>query len=377
MRRSPGFARKAVATLALSLTLLPTGLLAQGTPAQTPAQTQPAGAESAGPQVGAAAPTFALKDQNDKLHKLSDYKGKTVVLAFYPKDDTPGCTAQMCALRDAMPQLKAKGVVVLGISVQDTASKKAFAAKYKLNFPVLADTDTSVAKAYGVLGASGVAERITFVIGPDGTLQHVDRATRLARQDGKLLSDHATALALMLSSDWKVELGKPVPSFTLSNYDGTRVTSTSNKHDLTVLVFVSTKCSFSNDYNARLVKFAADYATRGTKHVRVIGINANADERVDAIARHASEKGLTYPIVRDEGNRIADRFQAQKTPEVWVIDQRGVVRYHGAIDDHFDETQVKVNYLASAVNALLEGKEPGVKDTPPQGCSIKRERRRA
>jgi thioredoxin-dependent peroxiredoxin len=299
-----------------------------------------------------------------------------VVLAFYPKDDTPGCTAQMCALRDALPQFADKGIVVLGVSVQDTASKKAFADKYRLTFPVLADTDKSVAKAYGALGANGVAERITFVIGPEGTVQNVDRAARLARQDGKVMSDHATTLALMLSSDWKAELGKPVPSFTLKNYDGRPVTSTSNKYDLTVLAFVSTKCSFSNDYNGRLVKFARDYADRSGKRVRVMGINANADEKPEMIAKHAQENAFPYPVVKDEKNVIADHFQAQKTPEIWVVDKRGVVRYHGAIDDHFEEAQVKKTYLTDAVNALLEGKDPPVAETPAQGCTIKRERRR-
>ena len=177
-------------------------------------------------------------------------------------------------------------------------------------------------------------------------------------------------------TDWKAELGKPIPSFTLTNYDGTPITVDSRKFDLTVLVFVSTKCSFSNDYDARLVTFARDYAMRGTKRVRVIGINANADEKPEAIAKHAQAKGLTYPVVKDEKNLIADHFQAQKTPEVWVIDRRGIVRYHGAIDDHFEATQVKVTYLRAAVNALLEGKEPAVTETPLQGCTIKRERRR-
>lgn len=361
--------------LALAVALAPMILRAQE-PANRPAGVKAADIEAEGPEVGKPAPEFALKDQSGKTHRLADYKGKTVVLAFYPKDDTPGCTAQMCALRDALPQFAEKGIVILGVSVQDTASKKAFADKYKLTFPVLADTDKSVAKAYGALGASGVAERITFVIGPEGTVQNVDRAARLTRQDGKVLSDHAATLARMLSSDWKAELGKPVPSFTLTNYDGKPVTATSNKYDLTVLVFVSTKCSFSNDYNGRLVKFSQDYAERSDKRVRVIGINANTDEKPEAIAKHSKENGLTYPVVKDEKNVIADHFQAQKTPEVWVVDKRGIARYHGAIDDHFEEPQAKTHYLRDAVNALLEGKEPPVTDTPPQGCNIKRERRR-
>lgn len=330
---------------------------------------------ASGPEVGKPAPDFSLKDQNGKTHSLADYKGKTVVLAFYPKDDTPGCTAQMCGFRDALPKFQEQGIVILGVSVQDTASKKAFADKYKLTFPVLADSDKAVTKTYGALGANGVADRITFIIGPDGTLQNVDRAARLFRQDGKVMSDHAETLALMLSADWKVALGKPVPSFTLTGYDGAPVTSTSNQADLTVLMFVSTKCGVSNDYNIRMARFAKDFADKGGKRVRFVGINANTDEKPEAIAKHAKDNGFPFPIAKDEHNAIADHFQAVKTPEVWVIDRRGVARYHGAIDDHFDETMVKKTYLLDALNALLEDKDPAVKEVDPQGCNIKRERR--
>lgn len=362
-----------VGAIASSLALVPIALRAQQTAAKT-VETKPT--QSGELEVGTTAPNFSLKDQNGKTHRLADYKGKTVVVAFYPKDDTPGCTAEMCGLRDALPHFKEKGVVILGVSVQDTDSKKAFATKYGLTFPVLADTEKSVAKAYGVLGANGVAERVTFVIAPDGTIQNVDRAARLTRKDGKVASDHAATLALTLSGDWKAELGKPVPSFTLKNYDGKPITSTSNKDELTVFAFVSTKCSYSNDYNARLAKFARDYAERDGKRVRVVAINSNTGEKPEAIAQHAKDNALPYPVVKDEKNLIADHFQAEKTPEVWIVDKRGVVRYHGAIDDHFDVAQVKVNYLTDVVNALLEGKEPPVTETAVQGCSIKRERRR-
>lgn len=172
--------------------------------------------------------------------------------------------------------------------------------------------------------------------------------------------------------EWKAELGKPIPSFTLPHYDGTLVSSTSEQHDLTVLVFVSTKCSFSNDYNARLAKFSRDFAQK----VRVIGINSNTGEKPEAIAKHSKDNDLPYPILKDEGNVIADHFQAQKTPEIWVMDKKGVLRYHGAFDDHFEEAQVKKTFLVDAVSALLAGKEPPVRETPLQGCTIKRERKR-
>jgi peroxiredoxin Q/BCP len=101
---------------------------------------------------GARAPAFTLTDQKGKKVKLSDYKGKRVVVYFYPKADTPGCTTQSCSLRDAMPDLKKLRAVVLGIS-PDTPEKQAkFDAKYGLDFPLLADTEHEVAEKFGVWG---------------------------------------------------------------------------------------------------------------------------------------------------------------------------------------------------------------------------------
>ena len=102
--------------------------------------------------VGDKAPAIALKDQNDKLVRLSSFKGKRVVLYFYPKADTPGCTTQSCNLRDAFPQLKKLNAVVLGISPDTPEKQKKFDDKYKLKFPLLADTEHKVAEAYGVWG---------------------------------------------------------------------------------------------------------------------------------------------------------------------------------------------------------------------------------
>jgi peroxiredoxin Q/BCP len=126
-------------------------------------------------EVGDKAPAFALKDQDGRTHKLADYAGRPLVLYFYPKDDTPGCTKEACAFRDALPQLEKGKAAVLGVSILDTRSKAKFAAKHKLNFPLLADEDHAVAEKYGVwkkksmYGKSfmGIA-RTTFLIGPDG-----------------------------------------------------------------------------------------------------------------------------------------------------------------------------------------------------------------
>jgi peroxiredoxin Q/BCP len=99
---------------------------------------------------GKKAPAFALNDQEGRTHKLSDHAGKPVVLYFYPKDDTPGCTAETCDFRDNLPRFKKSKVAVLGVSILDEKSKAKFAAKYHVNFPLLADAEHEVAEKYGV-----------------------------------------------------------------------------------------------------------------------------------------------------------------------------------------------------------------------------------
>ena len=99
---------------------------------------------------GKKAPAFKLKDQDGKPHALADYAGWPVVLYFYPKDDTPGCTTETCEFRDALPKFESSKAVVLGASILDEASKAKFAAKHNVNFPLLADADNAVAEKYGV-----------------------------------------------------------------------------------------------------------------------------------------------------------------------------------------------------------------------------------
>jgi thioredoxin-dependent peroxiredoxin len=96
------------------------------------------------------APAFSLKDQQGKTHRLADYAGRPVVLYFYPKDDTPGCTKEACSFRDNLPRFKTSKAAVLGVSILDEASKARFADKYNLNFPLLADEKHEVAEKYGV-----------------------------------------------------------------------------------------------------------------------------------------------------------------------------------------------------------------------------------
>jgi thioredoxin-dependent peroxiredoxin len=136
--------------------------------------------------VGSNAPAFTAKDTNGNTVSLSDFKGKTVVIYFYPKDDTPGCTKQACSFRDAQSDYQSKDVVVLGVSVDDEASHQAFTQKYNLNFPLLADTDKSLVKAFDVDGG-GYAKRVTFVIDANSKIIHVDDAVATATHANDVL----------------------------------------------------------------------------------------------------------------------------------------------------------------------------------------------
>jgi peroxiredoxin Q/BCP len=131
-------------------------------------------------EEGSRAPDFELKSDAGETVKLSQFRGRPVVLYFYPKDDTPGCTAQACGIRDAYGEFERAGAVVLGVSPDDEASHMKFRNKYELPFTLLADTDHAVAEQYGVWGEKKFAgksylgvKRSTFVIGADGTVKKV------------------------------------------------------------------------------------------------------------------------------------------------------------------------------------------------------------
>lgn len=127
------------------------------------------------PKVGDKAPDFAAQDQDGKTVRLSDFAGKqTVLLYFYPKDQTPGCTKEACGFRDRMDELKKKQVTVLGVSKDDAASHKKFIAKENLNFTLLADTDGKLTEAYGAkMKDRDLSRRVSFIIDKSGRIVHV------------------------------------------------------------------------------------------------------------------------------------------------------------------------------------------------------------
>jgi thioredoxin-dependent peroxiredoxin len=144
------------------------------------------------PVVGALAPNFNLPDQTGKTHTLQSFAGHYLVLYFYPKDDTPGCTQEACAFRDDLTQLTEMGAQVVGISVDDSDSHAEFAKKYHLPFPLLADQDGTVAASYGALlnlGIMKIARRYTFLIDPQARLVKTYLTVETSRHSKQIIAD--------------------------------------------------------------------------------------------------------------------------------------------------------------------------------------------
>jgi peroxiredoxin Q/BCP len=150
------------------------------------------------PRPGDAAPDFSALAGDGRTIRLADFRGRKLVLYFYPRDDTPHCTREACSLRDGMDALAARGAAVVGVSAQGAASHRAFAAKHGLGFPLLVDEDRAIGRAYGVLGgrgllarlrtAAGLAERVTFVIDEAGRIAHVIERPEVARHAEEILA---------------------------------------------------------------------------------------------------------------------------------------------------------------------------------------------
>jgi len=140
-------------------------------------------------KIGDQAPDFTAQDQAGETHQLADYKGKWVLLYFYPRDNTPGCTTEACTLRDNYTDFKKIDAVVLGVSTDSVKSHANFAGKYKLPFTILADADKKIVRAYG---ASGLIRRISYLINPAGQIAKAYGHVKPAEHAGEVLMDLAT-----------------------------------------------------------------------------------------------------------------------------------------------------------------------------------------
>ncbi len=165
-------------------------------------------------------------------------------------------------------------------------------------------------------------------------------------------------------------IGATIIDFTLPDADGKDHSLSSLKgKNGTVLIFIAVQCPVSNAYNQRMEKLAQDYKERG---INLVGINANSTEPAADVKKHAGENKLTFPILKDNGNKIADSLGATRTPEAYFLDANNKLLYHGRIDNSRDISQVNASELRDALDATLAGKPVAKTTANAFGCSIKR-----
>ncbi len=168
------------------------------------------------------------------------------------------------------------------------------------------------------------------------------------------------------------EVGATAPDFQLTTLDGKAfsLSSAAKSHKAVVVMFISTQCPYSNAYNDRMRDMASSYASKG---ILFVGINSNKTEDAGTALSHARAHGHTFPIMKDQDNKVADLYDARRTPEVYVVDSEGKLRYHGRIDEnHQDSSSVTSPDLKDALDALLTGRSIARTETKAFGCTIKR-----
>ncbi len=183
----------------------------------------------------------------------------------------------------------------------------------------------------------------------------------------RMLTAALLVTAAAFAQDFK--LGSKVTGFTVANLDGKPVDFAALKGDVTVVMFIATQCPISNDYNDRMRALYNDYSAKG---VKFIFINANASEPAAEVREHARQHNFPFQVYKDQGNAVADRFDAQVTPEAYVIDSSGTVRYHGYIDDSRNAARIQKQGLRMALDAVMAGKPVETAETKAFGCTIKR-----
>jgi peroxiredoxin len=165
-------------------------------------------------------------------------------------------------------------------------------------------------------------------------------------------------------------IGTTIEDFKLPDINGAErsLKSLTGKNGA-VLIFISVQCPVSNGYNQRMEKLAEDYQAKG---INVIGINSNVTEPISAVKAHAADKHFTFSVLKDDGNKIADRLGATRTPEAYLIDAGGKLVYHGRIDNSQNTANITSNDLRDALDELLSGKAISKTGGAAFGCSIKR-----
>lgn len=183
----------------------------------------------------------------------------------------------------------------------------------------------------------------------------------------------ATSLAAPAARAAALKIGAPAPDFTLPAASDGKAVALKDllaKSKAVAVVFVATECPVSNAYNTRMAALGKEYAAKG---IPLVGINSNKTEPATEVKKHAEKHGFTFPVLKDDGNRIADAYGATRTPEVFVLDPKGNLLYHGRIDENQDDPRgVKSPDLRNALDAVLSGRPVPAAETKAFGCTIKR-----
>ena len=194
-------------------------------------------------------------------------------------------------------------------------------------------------------------------------------------------SPSALAAAVLLASSLAapvvraavLKIGSPAPDFTLPAVSDGKAVALRDllaKSKAVAVVFVATKCPVSNAYNTRMAALGKEYAAKG---IPLVGINSNKTEPAAEVKEHAEKHSLTFPVLKDDGNKVADAYGATHTPEVFVLDPKGNLLYHGRIDENQDDPRgVKSPDLRNALDAVLSGRPVPAAETKAFGCTIKR-----
>jgi peroxiredoxin len=261
------------------------------------------------------------------------------------------------------------GVKVYAIAPVEPAVARELHESEGLNFPILVDAGGKVGQQFGV--APG-RPYVSYVLGPQAKVL-LPIATVQPKEHGKQLVELAACFFDTFASGNSPLMDKPVADATLPKADGTGSESLygDKSQKATVLLFLSARCPCSGGYDKRNKELAEAYTSKG---VRFVAINSSVDEPANEVAEHAKAHGFGFPVLKDENHKLADTLNAQVTPEAFVIDEKGILRYHGRIDDSRDEKAILSHDLRNALDFLVAGQPPKVKSTTPFGCSIARQK---
>lgn len=318
---------------------------------------------------GRPAPDFALAAQNGATHRLADYRGRAVFLAFVPDLTSAATRAEVRSLKATASSFDEAGAKVFLVSPDDAQKARALHETEKLPFPVLSDTGNALAKRFGVSG-----RRATYVVEPSGALKFYLPRVNVA-EHGRQLLDLSNCCLDERVAAMAAGVGKKVGDFSLPRADRPGAPMTTIYGDktqkATVVVFTSARCPCANDYSDRLRDMAQAFGSRG---VRFVSVYANQDETLADISAHAKTSRLPFVALKDDRAQAADHFKAHVTPEAFVLDRTGVLRYHGRIDSSRDAAQATSHELRDTLAALTDGKGGSVPaETHAFGCAILRQ----